>query len=309
MRFGFLPFASRSPTVTLTVDQIRSFREKGFLTLDAITTPDEIAMLRVVFERLVRAKAGFEEGAQFDLVGADECAVAPKLLQIMNPIFYAPELRDTLFRANALSIAKQLLGKDASPFFEHAILKPAYIGHATPWHQDEAYRVDPGYEYRQLGFWMPLLNATPENGCMHYIAGTHRGEVLPHRSPNDDPKVHALECFSGFDPALAVACPLPAGGCTIHDGRTLHYAGPNKSHNQRWAYILDFDLPPRRSIERREFPWHDGKRSADLARKKKWLRRGGLAVLFWRILRNGLPKNRLRLSYLTRRAWRSIHDS
>ncbi|MES2356165.1 MAG: phytanoyl-CoA dioxygenase family protein [Pseudomonadota bacterium] len=306
MGLDFFCFGGYLPTVVLSKEQIQSFHTNGFLTIEAISPPEEIAVLRDVFERLLKTRAGFNEGAQFDLVGGGEESSVPKLLQILNPINYAPELRNTFFRINAIAIAKQLLGEEASPFFEHAILKPARSGRPMPWHQDEAYRFEPDFEYKQLGIWMPLQPATLENGCMHYIPGSNHREVLPHRSANNDPKIHALECCGDFNPADAVACLIPAGGCTIHDGRTLHYSGQNHSDAPRWAYILDFDLPPARRTEKRDFPWHHEKQSADLIRKREWLRKGGFIVESWRMIRRGVPMNRGRLAYFMRRLGRAL---
>ena len=297
---------TRSPTVILNDDQIRSFRANGYLALGAISTVEEVALLRGVLDRLLNTRAGYHEGAQFDLMSRDGVDMPPRLPQIMNPGNYAREMRDTLFHVNALAIAKQLLGKEAEPFFEHAILKPAHNGAATPWHQDEAYRRDPNFDYQELSIWMPLQDATVENGCMQFIPGTNRGEVLAHRSANDDPKLHAFECCGEFNSADAVICPLPAGGCTIHDGRTLHYAGPNRSAAERWAYILTFDLPPRARIDKREFPWNNKNQAADLSRKRAWRRRGGVIVELWRTLRRGVLRNPRRLSYLMRRSWRAL---
>lgn len=294
-----------SPAVILNGNQISAFRENGFLALKAITSTEEVTQLRGVFDRLLNSKAGFNEGARWDLVGGDSTGPA-KLPQIMNPVNYAPQLRDTLFRANALAIAKQLLGDEAAPFFEHAILKPAHHGAATPWHQDEAYRRDPNFDYWEISIWMPLQDVTLRNGCMQFIPGSHRGELLTHRSANNDPKNHAYECCGKFDPADAVACPLPAGGCTIHYGRTLHYAGPNQAGEARWAYILAFDVPPRARADKRSFPWSNRKPNADLVRRQAWLRRGGLIVESWRILRRGVPKNPRRLVYLMRRGLRAL---
>ena len=194
----------RSPTVILNDDQIRSFRENGYLALDAMTTAEEVAVLRQVLDRLLNTRAGYHEGAQFDLMSRGGDDTPPRLPQIMNPGNYARELRDTLFHANALAIAKQLLGKDAEPFFEHAILKPAHDGAATPWHQDEAYRRDPNFEYRELSVWMPLQDATVENGCMQFIRGTNRGEVLAHRSASR--KEQRNNCSCAFDLRSPVRC-------------------------------------------------------------------------------------------------------
>ena len=295
-----------NPTVILTEEQIRSFHENGFLTLPAISTPAEVELLRGVFDRLFSGQAGFKEGAQYDMVGGDDGKPA-KLPQIINPVNYAPELRDTLFRANALGIARQLLGPDAGPTFEHAILKPARYGAATPWHQDEAHRFDDSFEYEQVSIWMPLQEATPANGCMQYIPGSNRGEVLQHRSPNNDPTIHALEtCPETFDAAKAVLCPLPPGGCTIHHGRTLHSAGPNNSDAPRRAYILAFEIPPLPSTRTRDFHWNKNKQSASELRKRAWRRRGGVFIEAWRKLRNGLLNDPKRVAFEVRRAARAL---
>ena len=106
----------RRHTVILNPAQIEAFNEQGFLALEAVSTSEEIALLRMVLDRLLMTRAGYNEGAQFDLLRGDEGATENNLLQIMNPVNYAPELRDTLFRANALAIARQLLGEPATPF-------------------------------------------------------------------------------------------------------------------------------------------------------------------------------------------------
>ena len=263
-----------NPVTTLTPEQIAQFRADGFLALPSITTPAEVAQLRGIFDRLFAEGAGWNKGAQFDLAGTDE-SQRPALPQILNPVEFAPELRATQFRQNALAIARQLLGADAEPWFEHAILKPPRYGAATPWHQDEAHRDDPGVTYEQLSVWLPLQEATVANGCMRFIARSHLGPVLPHHSPGDDPRVTALECVGGFAPADAIPCPLPAGGATIHHCRTLHAAGPNGSDLPRRAYILAFRSAVRPDTAFRGYPWNGEKHTAAQARHTAWQNRGG----------------------------------
>jgi len=266
-----------SVDVTLTAEQIAFFREHGYLRLECICPPEEVDFLREVYDRLFAEKVGREQGAQFDMVGLDEEGKPQASPQIINPVFFAPELKNSIFRSNALAVARQLLGPETFWSFEHAILKPAGIGAPTPWHQDEAFRRDHPPGYREISIWMPLQVATEENGCLEFIPGTNRGLVLPHASPGGDPRVHALECVSGFDPADAVACPLPPGGCTIHHCRTLHHAGPNRSAIPRRAYIQGFELPmegnPKLSPE---FTWNAEKQTTNQLRKRAWRRRGGV---------------------------------
>jgi ectoine hydroxylase-related dioxygenase (phytanoyl-CoA dioxygenase family) len=169
------------------------------------------------------------------------------------PSKYAPELADTLHRRNALAIARQLLGPEAEPQFEHMILKPGHYGAPTPWHQDEAYW-DEGLEYNALSIWMPLEDATLENGCMHFVPGTNNAGVMSHHSISNDPRIHGLE-IDAIDVSGEVACPIPAGGATVHTSRTVHYAGPNRTPSPRRAYILLFQTPPKKLAQPRNFYW------------------------------------------------------
>ena len=296
----------QTPTVELTPAQIAEFHERGFLSIPQISTPEEVEMLRGIFDRLFAQKAGRAEGAQFDMVTHDEDDQPQALPAIINPVNFAPELRETIFRTNAAAIARQLLGPKVTASFEHAILKPPRYGAATPWHQDEATRVDANFDYEQLSIWMPLQEATPENGCMQYIAGTHRADVLPHRSPKSDSRIHAIECAGGFDPASATLCPLPPGGATMHHGRTLHSAGPNASDIPRRAYILAFEVPPKPSTRQRDFYWNRDKQTAGLDRKRRWRKRGGMLIEFGRKLRGGLWRHPGRVVFEIRRAVRAL---
>ncbi len=254
-----------TPTVQLTPAQIDFFHHEGYLVLLPITTPDELARLRKIYDRLFAERAGRADGNQFDLAGADGDDEVAALPQILGPARYAPELNDFLFKINGRAIANQLLGAP-SEGGDHAILKPARYGAATPWHQDEAYW-SPDLDYSSLSIWMPLQEATVESGCMQFVPGSHRSEVRPHRPIHNDPRIHGLEAEQ-VDAAEIVACPIPAGAVTIHHCRTLHYAGPNRSDEPRRAYIQVKGLPTTKRSEPRDFPWQRVQQTARMERKR-----------------------------------------
>ncbi len=243
------------PTIKLRPDQIEAYHTNGFLTIDAITTPEELALLREKYDQMFARAVGREEGNWFDLAGTNEEGKEVVMPQVLDPERYVPEFKNTLMRANADAIAKQLLGPEATGSGAHCIYKPPKISPETPWHQDEAYW-DPAYEYCTLSIWVPLQPATVEMGCMWFVPGTHRWDVLPHRHINNDPRIHGLELvdFEKYT-KVAIACPLPAGGATIHHPRTLHYAGPNRSDTPRRAYILGGQLPRKKRAVPLRYPW------------------------------------------------------
>jgi len=166
-------------------------------------------------------------------------------------------------------LAVQLLGAGTVPWFEARDPQAAALRAATPWHQDEAHRNDPGTEYEQLSIWMPLQEATRENGCMRYIAGSHEGPVLEHRSPNNDPRITALECIGLFAPDSATLCPLPPGGAALHHCRTLHSAGPNQS-DTRAALTFSLSRAGASRSELTGYPWNATKRTAAQERQQAW---------------------------------------
>ncbi len=254
------------PTIRLSDEQIEFYRENGYLALDAVTTPDEVAFLRGAYDRLFASNAGRAEGNQFDLAGTDEDGKPAALPQILGPRQYAPELIGTLYEANALAIARQLLGPEAKFSGDHAIFKPARSGAPTPWHQDEAYW-NPAEDANALSVWMPLQEATLENGCMQFVPGSQKEPIIPHRSIGGDVRVHGLEIDADIDVSHSVACPLPAGGATFHSARTLHFTGANHSAVPRRAYILTFGAPATPRTDGRRFPWNEKKQTARAARR------------------------------------------
>ena len=264
----------------------------------------DVAMIRGCLQRLWQDRAGFEEGALFDFVGAEEGSVI-SFPQILRPSDMAAELTKTRFFRDAEALARELLGPTVRFAADHALIKPAMTGPVTPWHQDDAFR-DPSMDGDEVSIWLALQPTDAQNGCMAFVPGSHNGDVLPHRSPDGDSRVHALECFTGFSAADAVACPLPAGGCTVHTSRTLHYAGPNVSGDHRMAYVLVFDTPPTVAAVPRAAPWLAARRTARDAREKGWLRRGGIVVHVWRRVRRLDLRRPGHLRFLVRRVGMAV---
>ena len=256
----------------LTPGQRARFARDGFVTVRDLAPQEEVDFIRATLMQLLAARVGYDEGALFDLLAAD--GLPSTLPQLHDPASYAPALRATRHRANALCVAQDVLGPHTRLAFEYTILKPARHGAATPWHQDEAFKNAASADYDEISIWMPLQATTPENGCMRYVPGSHRGPLHPHRSPGDDPRVHAIECAEPFDDDAIVYCPLAAGDAVIHDKRTLHGAGSNLTDADRLAYVLMFDTVPR-GAPQPGFDWLTEKRTRRAEIRQQWLRRGG----------------------------------
>ncbi|MET1003817.1 MAG: phytanoyl-CoA dioxygenase family protein [Acidimicrobiia bacterium] len=242
--------------VDATDEQVAFFRENGFLAVDRITTDEELEWLRAQYDAFEAApRSGFPDQL-FDVARPYGSTEEPELGQLLFPERRMQGLEDTAMYRNARRISARLLDVDDADIesWGHIIFKPPRIGAATPWHQDEAYwAVD--LSYHALGAWTALDETFVENGCLWFVPGSHKGEVLRHRHLGDDPAVHILEFAEEADLSSAVPVPLPAGGASFHHPRTIHGAHPNTTDQPRRAWANEFQLAPVKLDVPADRPW------------------------------------------------------
>ena len=235
----------------LTQDQLRHFYRMGFLAIDRPIVPaDEVAHIRGLLDGLFARFDELPKDLAVDLGDVKNHPGAQRTPQVNQASRFEPRLLETRYYQRAQAMARQLIGDDATMRWDHAILKPAHNQRETPWHQDLSYPARSSGSDRIIKFgcnmWLPLQETGVEGGCMHFIPHSHLGNLLPHHEVGHDPAVHTLEA-DDCDHSAAVACPLPPGGLTIHQPKTLHYTGPNRTDVPRHTWILFFgiDLPER----------------------------------------------------------------
>jgi len=261
--------AKLAPNRVLTPAQVEFFHQNGYLAVDNVMPLEEIPQVRAIYDRLFNEDRSKTEGDLYNLTGQKQQGKKEDVAQILQPGKYAPALLETQLVANLKAMMVQLLGPGTVMVGDHAINKPPRNNAPTPWHQDEAYW-NPAKEYSGLSIWVPLQPATKLNGCMYFVPGSHREEVVPHQPIGDNPLTPGLEVVPGaFDMSKAVACELPAGGATFHLERTLHYTPRNQSDDFRRAYIAVGTLYERPRAAARRFPWQERQLAARNAEKAK----------------------------------------
>jgi hypothetical protein len=229
-----------APVVTCapSAELARAFGEHGFVRLDSFGAPDEMAVLAEYVDRAI------ERGARRGAAGAGSGSGhrgdkrRGELVWLPKPEQHAPELAGCFALRRARRLAAALLDVDeeqveASP---RIFFKPPRAGTPVPWHQDDAYR-PPGEQRPSLNVWIPLDEATPESGCLHFVPGSHRGGLRTHGSYAYDPTGLTLEAPPQPDETVT-ACPLPVGAASAHHCRTLHFSTPNRSERRRRALVI-----------------------------------------------------------------------
>ena len=247
--------------IDLTEEQIAFYRDNGFLSIDRITTDEEIEWLKEIYDQLFIERAGEDKGMFYDLAEPRGHSGRDVLPQVLGPDLKIPELRESQHFQNALKLATQLLGVDEKiNAGGHMIFKPAQYGAETPWHQDEAYW-NPDVYLNSLSVWMPLDAATVESGCMQFIPSSHKDDLRWHRHIDNNPLIHGL-MTDDVDPSKAVSCPLAPGGATFHHSGTLHHTAPNTTDNPRRAYIIVCSGPTKKRDKPAPRPWTEDEREA-----------------------------------------------
>ena len=250
------PLPDKEFSVDIGETEAQFYRDNGYLAVARVTSDEELEWLREVYDQLLAMPpTGLLDGI-FDLARPYGTTDKPLLGQLLLPERHVPAIHKTQMWRNARRIASRLLGIEAAKCesWGHIIFKGASSPAETFWHQDEAYW-DVTKDYNALGSWLALDDVDTNNGCLWFVPGSQRGEVLPHMHGGNDPNEHVLMFSEPGDTSAGVPVPLKAGGMTFHHARTHHYAGANKTPRIRRAWANEFQTTPIPRAVPKEFPW------------------------------------------------------
>jgi len=231
----------------------KQFDDEGYLVLENIFTDAE---LQVVIDAVCRvldqkAKEAVQEGklkrdyAEYDFehrlakINEENQKIASSMWdqQIVIPEFYT-----LIANKKVVDIAEQLCKSDELIASSVYRLRPKVPNHPfseVPWHQDSGYFEPRCDNDLILTVWLPLVNATKENGCMWAIPKLHKGAVLPHEP---DSIAHYIQIKNEHvnDQSKWVCCPVKKGGAFFVTNRTPHASFANTTDAVRWSMDLRY---------------------------------------------------------------------
>lgn len=147
---------------------------------------------------------------------------------------------DILWNPAFVMAASQLLGDRSVRFWHDQLFcKPANHGGVVAWHQDYSYWIR-SVPMQHLTCWVGLDNATVENGCLHYVPGSHRWGLL--QKPELGGEMKGLMEFltpKQKDAFKPVAIEMKKGYGAFHHPLLVHGSYENKSDSPRRAFVLN----------------------------------------------------------------------
>lgn len=223
----------------LSQEQIDSYHENGFLAGVRILDDQQIEILRNEVSELFNPK---HDGSEYWYeYHSNESADPNKVLfHALGAWRIQPGLHDILWHPAFTMAVSQLLGGIVRFWHDQLFCKPAKHGGVVAWHQDYSYwtRTKP---LQHITCWIGLDPATVANGCVHYIPGSHRWDLLPITglAGNMDAIREVLndEQWEQFQKPVPVE--LKAGESIFHHGLTIHGSFANTTDIPRRAVVLN----------------------------------------------------------------------
>ena len=216
----------------LTDDQIARYRKDGVLYFPGLLSRSEVDELKAAVlaaaESMGKAKVAGEgadlvEGeAYYDKVFTQRLNLW-KINDTVKRYMLAPELGRMICR---------LEGVEAFRVWHDQTLIKEPFANPTAWHLDNPYW---SFDSRHaISIWIALEPATPWNGAMCFLPGSHG--LAGFKSASIRENMLALFDFypemKKIDP---MHVPMQPGDCSFHNGLTAHGAGANMTRDRRIA--------------------------------------------------------------------------
>ncbi|HLV79867.1 MAG TPA: phytanoyl-CoA dioxygenase family protein [Chthonomonadaceae bacterium] len=206
------------------------FEADGFVVVANLFTEPEVAQMKAEIRRILedaRAQA-VAAGHSASDVARDGVFVG---LAASSPFF-----RRLAQDARLLDPLEAILGPDLEFLSDKVVFKSAGVDYGSPWHQDWPYWEGA----HKISIWVALDAATPENGCLKMLPGSHKHVATHDGTPLPGEGFgHRLRSDAVDESRAAILPAVPGDAIYFHD-LTLHASFPNTTGQDRWAFITTY---------------------------------------------------------------------
>ncbi len=223
----------------LSDDQVAFYRREGFLPGLQVLSDDQVEVLREELQGLFDPDHLGHE-LFYEYHSNESTTSETVLFHALGAWRIAPGLHDILWNPAFTMPASQLLEGPVRFWHDQLFCKPPHHGGVVAWHQDYSYwtRTRP---MAHLTCWIALDDADEENGCLHYVPGSHEWPLLPITglagNMDEIRTVLTPDQEAQFDRRVAV--PLRKGECTFHHPLMVHGSFENRSDRPRRGVVIN----------------------------------------------------------------------
>ncbi len=249
---------SKHVSGSLSKSQIDFYIAEGYVVLPNLLSSEDLAPAQVAMEQKVEEIAaemlqhGLINDAHADAPFEDRLALLFKGLADSEFLKFGRSWRERrpgyfhlMANPKILDAVESLIGGEifSNPVYNTRPKVPGVAAGAVPWHQDKSYW--PGAKSNPvITVWIPLVDATPLNGCLHIWPRTHRTPILSYHTEavtgtgyTELDERHLERHRKRTNP---VALPVTKGSAILFNDRCIHSSTPNLSSQVRWSVDLRY---------------------------------------------------------------------
>jgi ectoine hydroxylase-related dioxygenase (phytanoyl-CoA dioxygenase family) len=223
----------------LSAEQLAHFEEHGYVQGIRVLDDAQLAALRGELAELTNPDHPGRH-LWYEFHSNESRDPLSVLFHALGAWRIAPAMHDLLWHPAVTVRAAQLLGGGVRFWHDQLFCKPARHGGIVAWHQDFSYwtRTQP---MAHLTCWIGLDAATRDNGCLHYVPGSHRWRLLPRTGlANRMDAIFEILSEKQKEAFRPVAIELAAGEAAFHHPLIVHGSHENRTDGPRRAVVLNF---------------------------------------------------------------------
>jgi hypothetical protein len=203
-----------------TASNAERYARDGFAVLRGLYTADEMLDWKRRATEILRAQHKLNEPS----------GVVVWMADALDP-FFRERMRDEC----VVRILRELVGENVEFLSVKPVFKNSATTFASPWHQDWHYWLGAP----KISVWIALDDATPENGCLKMIPGSHRKPLAPQTQNRAIGFAHYFDDDSLQGMPVETLAVKRGDAVFFHD-LTIHASHPNTSGADRWSLISTY---------------------------------------------------------------------
>jgi hypothetical protein len=222
----------------LSQEQIEFYDRNGYVAGIPMLADNQVEQLRRELNELVEGSHPARH-LFYEYNSNESTDPATILFHALGAWRVTPGFHDLLWNPAFLLPASQLLRGPVRFWHDQIFYKPAHHGGVVAWHQDYSYwtRTRP---IAHLSCWIGLDDATRENGCVHYVPGSHRWNLLPVTGlANHMGGIENMLTEEQKEQFKPVPIELKKGQASFHHPLMVHGSYENRTFRPRRAAVIN----------------------------------------------------------------------
>jgi hypothetical protein len=220
--------AAQKDRRVLTRDELAAYEANGFVIVPDVFPAAELEALDQEIDRLLpehEDRAGHRPGWILGLSSRSDVSLAVA--------------RDE----RVLALIEDIVQPGIAIHSAKLVAKVPHSDIVCHWHQDEAFYLRPDdprtHSRTRMSIWLPLQDATPANGCLWVVPGSHRWGI------HDFEMVDHGQCrrritAEEYANEHAVPVPVSAGAIVLFSAYLWHHSKGNSTDQVRRAFIVSY---------------------------------------------------------------------